>query len=502
MKYPNSLTKYIDSLPYSPSEEQMAIVDTVLSTNDNLIIKALAGAAKTSTLKLIAYALPDTNIVSLAFNKAIAIEMKEELPGNCTCLTINSLGHRTWGSYLNKRLTLDKSKMYALLTETIEQGYSLKEREEISDEFSYILQCANHAKASGHLPDEFFNNLPEKIRKNAKRLMTDEALIESLDERINPLIEDILLTILNKSAKKSMQGLIDFGDQVLFPSLFKCMYPIHSLILVDEAQDLSPLNHEMLQQLFRRRIIAVGDQNQAIYAFRGAFESGMLEMQKRFDMQELGLTTTFRCPEEIVEHVRWRTPEMQSFEGTPSGSVNHLGIWNADDLPENCAILCRNNAPLFSAAVGLLRQGRYPQLWGNDIAKGLLKIMKSLGTENLDKQSALTQLAEWRDKKLKKVKRPGPVHDQYACIKIFLDENEDLGSAIRYAEYIFRCTGKVNLLTCHKSKGHEFAEVFILDESLMGNEGQDPNLRYVACTRSTQNLTYVESKNFLRPEED
>ena len=69
-------------------------------------IKALAGAAKTSTLVLIAKALPNVRMLCLAFNKKIATEMEARLPSNCTAMTLNSLGHRTWAECSGRRLVL------------------------------------------------------------------------------------------------------------------------------------------------------------------------------------------------------------------------------------------------------------------------------------------------------------------------------------------------------------------------------------------------------------
>ena len=67
-------------MSFTPTQEQLDIIAAATDTSDNLIISALAGAAKTSTLELIANALPDVNIITLAFNKAIAEEMKSRLP--------------------------------------------------------------------------------------------------------------------------------------------------------------------------------------------------------------------------------------------------------------------------------------------------------------------------------------------------------------------------------------------------------------------------------------
>ena len=81
---------------FKPTEEQQLIIDAACNTQDSIIINALAGAAKTTTLELICKALPVMPILSLAFNKRIADEMSKRLPGHVKCQTLNSLGHRVW----------------------------------------------------------------------------------------------------------------------------------------------------------------------------------------------------------------------------------------------------------------------------------------------------------------------------------------------------------------------------------------------------------------------
>ena len=100
---------------FPPTEEQREIISFVQSSTENVLIEALAGAAKTSTLELIAAALPGKPILCVAFNKKIAEEMAKRLPGHCVAKTMNSIGHTAWGQSCGKRLTLDRSKMGTIL---------------------------------------------------------------------------------------------------------------------------------------------------------------------------------------------------------------------------------------------------------------------------------------------------------------------------------------------------------------------------------------------------
>ena len=103
-----------DVMKFPPTPEMEAILAAARSTNKNLLIQALAGAAKTSTLVRIAHALPGAPILSIAFNKRIATEMAERLPSHCIAKTLNSIGHSAWGTHIGKRLTLDTDKIAQL----------------------------------------------------------------------------------------------------------------------------------------------------------------------------------------------------------------------------------------------------------------------------------------------------------------------------------------------------------------------------------------------------
>jgi hypothetical protein len=222
-------------------------------------------------------------------------------------------------------------------------------------------------------------------------------------------------------------------------------------------------------------------------------------LAKTFSMRRLILSTSFRCPVSIVEAARWRAPHMQYPAWAIPGSVSYLGEWDREVLPHESTILCRNNAPLFSMAIKLLKAGRYPELVGNDLAKSLIKTMEKLGPANTKQEEALSLLSRWADKKRKTYRDKSKVDDLEECLSVFIVENPTLGDAIAYAKHIFSSSGPVKLMSIHKSKGLEFDHVFILDRHLIRTEQhtQEKNLLYVAQTRSKQTLTYIESDKFF-----
>lgn len=479
---------------FQPTEEQHAIVLASTETSDNLIVSALAGAAKTSTLVLIADALSDKRILCLAFNSKIAKEMQERLPPNCEARTLNSLGNGILRDLIGRWPKVDGRKISQLVYEYVSampQGESKKLAFERLSEYSRTISML---KNNGYLPDGYSRpGLPKP-----KPLIGDESLVEFFEERPEDWEIDLVRSIYVESCDMAFAGDIDFDDQLLIPTLFAAPYPRPAVTMIDEAQDLSSLNHAMLKKLVgTRRLIAVGDECQAIYAFRGADSKSMRRLENEFSMKKLMLSISFRCPRLVVEHARWRAPHMKYPEWAKDGSVNYWHDWQVTELPENAAVLCRNNAPLFSLAIKMLKAGRYAQLVGTELTKNILKVMKKLGPASMPRDAVIDALDKQLAAKLEKSLDPGPLRDRYECMKVFAREGETLSSALAFAEHIFNAQSPTLLLTMHKAKGLEFDSVFILEKELLKKEGQDRNLLYVAQTRAKESLTYINFEGLV-----
>jgi DNA helicase-2/ATP-dependent DNA helicase PcrA len=273
-----------------------------------------------------------------------------------------------------------------------------------------------------------------------------------------------------------------------------------TLTLVDEAQDLSYLNHYILGKIVKRkRLIAVGDPCQAIYGFRGADADSMNRLQQKFDMKALYLTVSFRCGKKITENAQWRAPDMTSPEWAQEGEVHRKASWHIDEIEDGDAIVCRNNAPLFSLAIKLLKAGRLPEIAGRDIAAPIIKLMGKLGKDNLSSGAALAAVEEWKERELKRARDSAKrlVHDKADIMKIMLEQTQTLGDAKAYLQSLVDRDGRVYLMTGHKSKGLEFDRVWFLDPQLIKKkEDQDANIQYVIETRPKKFLAYVTSDTF------
>ena len=475
----------------TPTAEQQAIVEFVKNSTENVEVKALAGSGKTSALVLVAEALPKVKILSLAFNKAIATEMQERLPENCTAMTLNALGHRSWGTSIGKSITLDTSKNFRLLKEATADLKGDEKNSFYGEGFSETLQTITAAKRQGFQPGIFSSG--------TKSLMKEADFFDSTDVILSGVQKRIVKSVLRSSWNEAVRGNIDFNDQILCPTLYdQASFPMFDVVLVDEAQDLSFLDHTMIAKVVRNgRLIVVGDPYQAIYAFRGAEEHSMALMAKQFKMVEFGLTISFRCAQDIIRNVHWRAPEMTWLDNAPLGEVVAYKSWNADEIPDGSAIVCRQNAPLFECALNLLESGRKPQLGSRDIIAQLKKILNGLGNGSMKKEDVIDAIDLWKTKQLQKRRDQGHINDIANCLLVLSARCETLNETISLAETIESQPNGIYLSTIHKAKGLEFESVFILDAHLIRfGHSQENNIAYVAGTRAKTFLGYITTRGY------
>lgn len=480
---------------HTPTPEQAAIVSAASESDRNLLVSALAGAAKTSTLELIAKALPGTEILALAFNKAMAVEMQERMPSNVKAMTLNALGHRTWMDATGRRLKINSSKTYEIVNELVRATPSAAQAE-LWDLFAELIRIVDFGKACGYIPSDHFDQ--------AKALMRDDDFFGHIEQDLTDGQIDLVRAATLQSLHMAMKGDCDFNDQILMPTIFHGAFPRYPLILVDEAQDLSSLNHATLRKLVgKRRLIAVGDPAQSIYGFRGAHEESMSLLRETFAMQELPLTISFRCPQSVVKHVRWRAPQMRWPEWAKAGSVTTLPSWTSDTLPDDAVIICRNNAPLFAVAIKLLKTGRSCELHGRDVVASLTKIMRKFGGHDLPQHEVIGKIEAWLENEKEKNKKRAHdrLEDRAACMLVFAHEGATLGDALAYAQHLSQLRSPLKLMTGHSAKGLEFDHVYFLDQHLVGKDEQEPNLRYVIATRAKETLTYIRTEDFVEAKE-
>jgi DNA helicase II / ATP-dependent DNA helicase PcrA len=513
---------------HSPTEEQAAIIAAVASGNQNLMISAYAGTAKSTTLEMAAPQVK-SNGLALAFNKKIATELQSRLPANFKAQTLNSIGHGAWVRTLDRNsVQLDDRKIGKLVSAIAkEQKIQL-----LNWQWDSIRDAVKNAMQAGLSPNNEGSPLIEDTPENWRDI------IDPMDQSDFNFLYHMAWDTLKASIDLARAGQMSFDDQIYCPTILGGNWPKYPIVFVDEAQDLSPLNHRMLSLCSTNDglIVAVGDSRQAIYLFRGADAKSMNNMRSlRPTWSDLNLTLTFRCPRVIVARQQEHAPGYRAAPQNIDGSFynfenfNEGEGWSWKDLSDKAAaintnsmaILCRNNAPLMSMAFKLIRNGVGCQMLGRDIGRGLIQLTTKLAKEDstpIDKFAAI--LTEWLDRESTialandKPTRVDKLTDQADCLRATIEGSspKTVGELRNVLQRVFsRENGQVILSSIHRAKGLEWPLVVHLDpwripskQSLMaalatGDQSQlqqEYNMRYVAETRTKHTLINANTEDF------
>lgn len=465
----------------NPTLEQSAILDFIATSKSNLMIRARAGCGKSSTLKLIDAKLSGPALM-ICFNKSIADEATKSGEFRSTTLikTMNSIGHKIWADSCASKLVLSKTKILDIYRDLVADA-DRSERTHLWSLWDNVSNAVNMARAVGYIPSNH--------AKASNRLIDWHGLERYLDEtpmaEVHALADKVLLTCIAQSYK----GIIDYNDQCYMPALFSAVFPRFPNVLIDEYQDLSPINLALVAKLCKSsRQIGVGDEAQAIYGFRGADEEAMPKAVEKFGMSVLPLSLSFRCPEVITSNVHWHVPDIRSF--TSGGVVESTENFS---IQPGTAVICRYNAPLIALAMECLTNGQKVDVGGIDIGARVIKLLAKLGSGTMTQHQTLTAIADWQAERESLDSKSAA--DMAECMRVFVRHGKTLSGAIAYAEHIFKSSsGEIQFLSGHRAKGLEFNHVYHLNSSSIRPGGQEQNIHYVIDTRPRQRLTYIETR--------
>jgi len=498
----------------TPTPEQQAIIQAARSSSESLLISAMAGCAKTTSLLMLAKELPVVPTLAVAFNVKTKKELERKFPKHVETMTLNGLGHRAWARAINRQPKVDTNKVFNTIKTTLDD-MGLKNSNGLWSTVNTLVKGARHA---GLVPEPIAQQFPGLVPDEYESW---EAIADAHYMDINDESVWVARRTLRNLISQSFQGTLDYDDQIYMSTLFGGVFPKFATVLVDEAQDLSPLNHIQVSRAVVSRLIVCGDPRQAIYAFRGADSSSMESLRGlRDSWLELPLTVTWRCPKAIVARQQIHALGFTAAPTAPEGEFHDWTAresWSLADVKsrwpdKHIAILSRNNAPIIAAGLRIIRQGIGCTILGADIGKSLITLSKKIfPADDLDAEVCREKIIEWRDKEISlarannKEERVAILHDRAECLLAVVNSQNVLTSG-QLRDTLVRMfepsSIAITLSTGHKAKGLEWPIVIHLDPwrvpskfAIKANEAgnpiplqQDFNLRYVIETRSQQVL--------------
>lgn len=493
-----------------PSSYQQAIIDWLKFGDGNALVRARAGSGKTSTLVMLSDLLDriGTRAAFLAFNRAIAQELKKRLPEHVEAATFHSVCR-------SALLRLPQCRKYSARKDWVQKNKTLNILDTYSDD-PQVERCSRGiAKLVGLMKANAL--LPECPESELLELITTHDI--EFDERA----PESSVAFGIKMARKVLEvsnadiSVIDFDDMLYLTWLLQAPVQKYSHLFVDEAQDTNKIQRILMHRMVGTtgRLIAVGDEAQAIYGFRGADSDAMELIKAEFNCTEFPLSISYRCPRRVVALAQRIVPSIEARENAPEGTVSKLDAFKLDDFTKLDLVLCRNVAPLVSLAFKFLRAHKPVQVAGRDFGEQLIALVKKMGATSLEelaeKLDVYTQREVGKATKKKQDSKIERLYDQRDSLMVIIEglpeDQLTVMDVVRVLDRIFddKLVGCTTLSTIHKAKGQEATRVFILDGHLLPSkwarqewqQKQETNLKYVAVTRSLDTLHFVESTGIV-----
>jgi DNA helicase-2/ATP-dependent DNA helicase PcrA len=339
---------------------------------------------------------------------------------------------------------------------------------------------------------------------------------------------------------KQVHGLYDYTDLLeLFVESGHQMCPKFELCLLDEAQDLSPLQWKIAHILDSKsnKMYCAGDDDQAIFTFAGADVGEFINLPGGHEVLE----QSYRVPAEIhgvatniANRIKGRYPK-KYYPKKESGSVQR--VYGPDQLDMSSGewlILSQANYQLQPVAQDLRHRGVYFEERGHPsvrpkISTALHAWQQLRRGEAIDLSSAKTVYAFMRGNGSRVARGSKTIRadeDETFTLEKLQQHHGLLATAeMRWEEALDRLPDvdrvyldlllkrgekllempRIRLSTIHGAKGGESENVVVfsdLTSAALSDMTVHPEVMhrvfYVAVTRSKQNLFIVEPENYSR----
>jgi len=354
--------------------------------------------------------------------------------------------------------------------------------------FSWILGYQEHINLALQ-----FGNLSIKLHR------TMEECISMFSEEVyTPPIHILEFYWQSYMNWKKDYGLMDFDDMIL-----RCIGKIDpfDVVIVDEAQDLSPIQWELINSIVSSKLIVAGDDDQSIYTWAGAQPLGMLELNAR----EIILAQSYRVPKEVyklaqatINNISLRK-QKKYFPTPEDGYVQWNNDFQISNLQADTSILCRDQyiqqrvedeIIFYGLPYRLLSPYRFG--WFENIYADLIRAIHTDDIEFLEKHK------QWLSPRGKEMVEDGHMPDWRYAMNASMEMMHYFDKVDLFIE------PDITLSTIHAQKGRETDHVILYTECSSRTENlqdktatRDDEIRvwYVGLTRAKKGVTLVNGIN-------
>lgn len=253
-----------------------------------LLVLAGAGSGKTSVItQKIAYLvehcdIPARNIAAVTFTNKAAREMKARVSNLLSAQRSKGL---TVSTFHNLGLTIIRTEIKTL---GFKSGFSILDQEDCRNLLKELL--VRHSELDDKLIDSVQNTI-----SNWKNALLEPGNATSVANSTGEQSIAMLYERYQRALKA--YNAVDFDDLIMTPVMLFRQHPEVlakwqrriRYLLVDEYQDTNLAQYELVKTLVNEKqaLTVVGDDDQSIYAWRGARPENLMQLQEDFPSLEI-----------------------------------------------------------------------------------------------------------------------------------------------------------------------------------------------------------------------
>lgn len=278
----------LETLKNELNPEQYRAVTTV---NGAILIIAGAGSGKTRVITfriahMLDMGIPQSQILALTFTNKAAKEMSDRVK-ELTQRKLQNLTVSTFHAFGVKVLRADIDKL------GYRENFSIYDE---TDRTALIKECGRELKFSPDALDIYkISQLFSNIKTGRKNWQTENDMYRQLYDCYQEGLK--------------LYNAVDFDDLIVLPiKLFRENPDVleryrdrFKYIMVDEFQDTSHQQYELMHLLADENVAVVGDDDQSIYSWRGADYQNIINFEKDFKVTEIRLEQNYRSTGTILD---------------------------------------------------------------------------------------------------------------------------------------------------------------------------------------------------------
>lgn len=287
-----NINTFLEERKIKLNKQQKEAVENI---NGKVLLLAVPGSGKTTVIVTrIGYMvhtknIPPQNILTLTYSVSAAKDMKER-----------------YEKFFGEEKLLNFRTIHSFCVMVLKEF-----EQETGRKIFSLIRNVNEVLASLYLQikreivnDAILKEITTQITYCKNSMLTDEEIKKVKNDNIN--LYEIYKAYENY---KIQNKLMDFDDQLkyvyeilkTYPKLLERLKKRYTYINIDEAQDTSKIQHEIIKLLVDKNLFMVGDEDQSIYRFRAAYPQALLDFKKTYKgAKVLLMETNYRSTPQIL----------------------------------------------------------------------------------------------------------------------------------------------------------------------------------------------------------